>query len=61
MDVQINSRIKEIMEHAKLTPSDFSAAIGITRSNLSHILSGRNQPSFSMLEKILKAFPEIRT
>ncbi len=61
MDEQINSRIKTVMEEMRMRPSEFAAAIGISRSNLTHILSGRNQPSFAMLEKVLKAFPEIRT
>lgn len=60
MDAQINVRVKEILDHTALTPSEFSSQIGISRSNLTHILSGRNQPGFSMLEKMLKAFPEIR-
>ncbi len=60
MDTQINTRIKEILNFSELTPTAFATEIGISRSNLAHILSGRNQPSFAMMEKILKAFPEIR-
>lgn len=61
MDEAINTRIKNVMEATQLTPADFAAAIGISRSNLTHLLSGRNQPSFSLLEKLLKAFPQVRT
>ena len=61
MDAAINTRIKTVMEATQLTPADFAAAIGISRSNLTHLLSGRNQPSFSLLEKLLKAFPQVRT
>lgn len=61
MDADINNRIKSILEESQLTPADFAAAIGISRSNLTHLLSGRNQPSFSLLEKLLKAFPQVRT
>jgi len=60
MDQQINVRIKEIMESAQMSPANFASIIGVTRSNLAHIFSGRNHPSFNMLEKILKAFPEVR-
>lgn len=60
MDTQINARVREILDHTALTPAEFSSEVGISRSNLAHILSGRNQPGFAMLEKILKAFPEIR-
>lgn len=61
MDQQINSRIKQIMEYVQMSPANFSTIIGVNRSNLAHIFSGRNQPSFAMLEKILKAFPTIRS
>ena len=61
MDADINNRIKSILEESQMTAADFAAAIGISRSNLTHLLSGRNQPSFSLLEKLLKAFPQIRT
>ena len=60
MDTQVNFRVREILDHSTLSPTEFSSAVGISRSNLAHILSGRNQPGFAMLEKILKAFPEIR-
>ena len=61
MDEMISNRIKRIMEDSQLNATQFATAIGITRSNLAHIFSGRNQPSFAMLEKILRAFPEIRS
>lgn len=61
MDADINNRIKNILEESQLTPAEFAAAIGTSRSNLTHLLSGRNQPSFSLLEKLLKAFPQVRT
>lgn len=60
MDEQISNRIRAIMEQTQMKAADFCASIGITRSNLAHILSGRNQPSFAMLEKILKAYPQIK-
>lgn len=60
MDEQISNRIRAIMEQTEMKAADFCASIGITRSNLAHILSGRNQPSFAMLEKILKAYPQIK-
>lgn len=61
MDEMINTRIRKIMEDSKMNSTQFAATVGITRSNLAHILSGRNQPSFSLLEKILRAFPEVRS
>lgn len=53
-------RIKQIMKHVQLTPAAFAERIGIGRSNLTHIFTGRNQPSLDIVKKILKAFPEIQ-
>lgn len=52
-------RIKLIMEYVQMLPAAFAETIGIGRSNLTHIFSGRNQPSLDLVKKILKAFPEI--
>ncbi len=47
------------MEDRGLTASKFADKIGVPRSGLSHILSGRNKPSLDYVIKILDAFPEI--
>ena len=54
-------RIKQIMEYYLLTPAAFAEQIGINRSNLTHLFSGRNQPSLELAKKILHCFPEIKT
>jgi DNA-binding XRE family transcriptional regulator len=54
-------RIKLIMEYKQLTPAQFAEAIGINRSNLTHLFSGRNLPSLELVRKILTTFPEIST
>ncbi|MDR2971731.1 MAG: helix-turn-helix transcriptional regulator [Bacteroidales bacterium] len=54
-------RIKQIMEYYKLSPALLAEQIGINRSNLTHLFSGRNQPSLELAKKILHCFPEIKT
>jgi len=54
-------RIKQIMEYYKLAPASFAEQIGINRSNLTHLFSGRNQPSLDLAKKILLCFPDIKT
>lgn len=54
-------RIKQVMEYEQMSPANFADAIDINRSSLTHIFTGRNQPSLDVARKILKAFPEIRT
>ena len=52
----MKDRILAVMEHEGLTPSKFAEAIGIQRSAMSHIISGRNNPSLDVLIKILERF-----
>lgn len=54
-------RIKQIMEYVQMSPTAFADTIGINRSSLAHIFSGRNQPSLDVAKKILTSFPEIST
>ena len=54
--MEIKDRIKKIIDYEKLSSSKFADAIGIQRSSVSHILSGRNNPSLEVVQKILTAF-----
>ena len=54
-------RIKQVMEHYEETPAGFAEKIGVNRSNLTHVFSGRNQPSLEFAKKVLVAFPEVST
>ena len=54
-------RIKKLMEKKGLSPSQFADEIGLKRSSLSHILSGRNNPSLDVVLKIKTRFNEINT
>ena len=53
------TRIKELMEQHELNASSFAEMIGVQRSSISHILSGRNNPSLEFLTKIEAAFDEV--
>ena len=52
--MNMRDRILKIMEREGLTPSKFAESIGIQRSAMSHIISGRNNPSLDVLLKILE-------
>lgn len=52
-------RIQKIMQEKNLTASQFAEALGIQRSGLSHILSGRNQPSLEFVKKLIQRFPDV--
>jgi transcriptional regulator with XRE-family HTH domain len=52
-------RIKAVMAHYQLRAAQFSDAIGMQRSAVSHVLSGRNKPSLDFVLRIKRHFPEI--
>lgn len=53
------ARIKVLMEQHELNASSFAEIIGVQRSSISHVLSGRNKPSLEFLAKIEAAFEEV--
>jgi DNA-binding XRE family transcriptional regulator len=52
-------RINSIIERESLTSSTFADTIHVSRGTITHILSGRNNPSLDVTTKILTAFPNI--
>ncbi|GAA4409823.1 helix-turn-helix transcriptional regulator [Nibrella viscosa] len=57
--MNINDKIKQILIDKNLSPSYFADEIGVQRSSISHILSGRNRPSFDIIQKIIRRFPDL--
>ena len=56
----IVSRIEEVRKNHQLTAASFATKIGVQRSAISHILSGRNKPSLEFLMKIHDSFDEVK-
>jgi transcriptional regulator with XRE-family HTH domain len=52
-------RLQKVMDFYGESPSSFAEKIGVQRSSISHILSGRNKPSLDFILKILSAYPEV--
>lgn len=52
----MKNRIKKFLEMENISPSKFADEIGVQRSSISHILSGRNNPSLELIQKILTRF-----
>ncbi len=55
----METRIHRLIGSENLTPTKFADIIGVQRSAISHILSGRNKPSFDLIQKILNKFPRV--
>ncbi|OZV68548.1 helix-turn-helix domain-containing protein [Winogradskyella aurantia] len=52
-------RLQKVIDHYDETASGFAERIGVQRSSISHILSGRNKPSLDFVMKVLGAYPEV--
>ncbi len=55
----MKDRLQKIIISEGLTPAILADEIGVQRSGISHILSGRNNPSYDFLQKILIRFPKL--
>lgn len=54
-----SKRLVYLIEYYEISAALLAEKIDVQRSNISHILSGRNKPSLDFVLKILKAFPEV--
>lgn len=59
MFTAMKDRLQRFLEMEQLTPAKLADILGIQRSGLSHILSGRNKPGFDFIQKLLLKFPAL--
>lgn len=52
-------RLHKVIDFYGESASSFAEKIGVQRSSISHILSGRNKPSLDFIMKVLSSFPEV--
>ena len=52
-------RLQKVMTYYSLSASAFADKIGVQRSSISHILSGRNKPSLEFVMKVLSSFDDV--
>ncbi len=52
-------RLQKVIDFYGETGSSFAEKIGVQRSSISHILSGRNKPSLDFVMKVLASYPEV--
>ena len=55
----MREKLQKLMSTEQLTSSRFAELLGIQPSGVSHLLGGRNKPSFDLVQKILRRFPHI--
>lgn len=57
--MSINDKIKQVLTIKQLSPSQLADDIGVQRSSISHILSGRNRPSLDIIQKIVRCYADL--
>ena len=57
----MKDRILKILDKENISAAKFADVLGVQRSSISHILSGRNKPSLDFVQRILQKFPEINS
>lgn len=55
----MKERLEELMQLLNLTPTQFANEIGIQRTTLQHILSGRNEASLKIIMAIHSKYPDV--
>ena len=55
----MKDRIKQYMDYKSVSAGELSSLLDVQRSNISHILNGRNKPGASFIEKLLVNFPDL--
>ena len=55
----MHNRLKQFLTMENISPARFAEELGIQRSGISHLLSGRNKPSFEFLQKMMSAYPDL--
>ncbi len=55
----IADRIKELIEHLQLSNKSFAESIDIAPAIISHVLSGRNNPSLHLIQQITNVYTNV--
>ena len=55
----MKDRISLLIKAKNLTAAQFADEIGVQKSSISHIISGRNNASLDFIQKILITYPEV--
>lgn len=55
----MNTRLKHFLDAENISQSQFADTINVGRASISHVLSGRNNPSYDFVKAIMTAYPEL--
>lgn len=55
----MNTRLKQFLDAENISQSQFADTIKVVRASVSHVLSGRNNPSYEFIRAIMNSYPEL--
>ena len=55
----MKDRIRKFIDYKGVTPGELAVKLDVQRSNISHVLNGRNKPGATFIEKLLTEFPDL--
>lgn len=55
----MKNRIQQYMDYKSISAGELAGMLDVQRSNISHILNGRNKPGAAFIEKFLLSFPDL--
>ncbi len=55
----MNTRLKQFLAAENITQAQFADNINVVRASVSHILSGRNKPSFDFIHAMMAQYPRL--
>jgi len=58
-NIEFSERLRKLLSYYEISAAGIAEVLGIQRSTISHLLSGRNKPSLDFVLKILKHYPEV--
>lgn len=55
----MNTRLKQFLAAENITQAQFADNIKVVRASVSHVLSGRNNPSYDFIKAIMLNYPRL--
>lgn len=55
----MNTRLEQFLAAENISQAEFADAIGVARASVSHILAGRNKPSYDFLTGMMLHYPRL--
>ena len=57
----MNRRLEQFLAAENISQSEFADTIGVARASVSHIIAGRNKPSYDFITGMMAHYPRLNT